>query len=146
MRGGRRGSGAGPASRGVVSVRTGARRSLNGLMRRLGRYLAEGIDEREALDDLTELFVEEGGRGLAGLRWPRGTRPLAAALRRAQGVYRSPAAPATGRERHAGGADPGGTCGTGGRARLAQARLGPPGAAMRGSRPCRRRSSARRRR
>jgi len=29
-------------------------------MQRLGRYLAEGIDEREALDDLTELFVEEG--------------------------------------------------------------------------------------
>jgi hypothetical protein len=29
-------------------------------MRRLGRYLAEGIDEGEALDDLTELFVEEG--------------------------------------------------------------------------------------
>ena len=29
-------------------------------MRRLGRYLAEGIDEREALDDLTEVFVEEG--------------------------------------------------------------------------------------
>jgi hypothetical protein len=60
VRGGRRGSGARPASRGVVSVRTGARRSLNGLMQRLGRYLAEGIDEREAVDDLTELFVEEG--------------------------------------------------------------------------------------
>jgi hypothetical protein len=60
VRGGRRGSGARPASPGVVSVRTGTRRSLNGLMQRLGRYLAEGIDEREALDDLTELFVEEG--------------------------------------------------------------------------------------
>lgn len=49
-----------PASQEGASSKTGTRGSLTGVMRRLGRYLAEGIDEGEALDDLTDLFVEEG--------------------------------------------------------------------------------------
>ena len=52
--------GARPASQEGASGRTGTRGSLTEVMRRLGRYLAEGIDEGEALDDLTDLFVEEG--------------------------------------------------------------------------------------
>jgi hypothetical protein len=55
-----RSRGARPASQEGASSETGTRGSLTGVMRRLGRYLAEDIDEREALDDLTELFVEEG--------------------------------------------------------------------------------------
>jgi hypothetical protein len=46
--------GARPASQEGASGRTGTRGSLTEVMRRLGRYLAEGIDEGEALDDLTD--------------------------------------------------------------------------------------------
>ena len=52
--------GARPASQDGASGRTGTRGSLTEVMRRLGRYLAEGIDEREALSDLADLFAEEG--------------------------------------------------------------------------------------
>jgi hypothetical protein len=45
--------GARPALQEGASSETGTRGSLTGVMRRLGRYLAEGIDEGEALDDLT---------------------------------------------------------------------------------------------
>ena len=58
VRGGRRG--ARPASQEGASGRTGTRGSLTEVMRRLGRYLAEGIDEHEALSDLADLFAEEG--------------------------------------------------------------------------------------
>ncbi len=57
MRNGQRG--ARPASREGASGRTGTRGPLTGIMRHLGRYLAEGSDEREALEDLTERSVEE---------------------------------------------------------------------------------------
>ena len=52
--------GARPASQEGASGRTGTRGSLTGVMQRLGRYLAEGIDEHEALSDLADLFAEEG--------------------------------------------------------------------------------------